>query len=201
MRYYNKRKNQYYCPIINLDKLWSLLGEEVGHDSLYPMHIVPLILRHQGWAHDGNHMGTTCVLNLEYVVWLSALFFVDHNQLNTFNCSSYHEARPCMMNFCAFILGSSLFLGYSKAHPPVFRENKGLGAGTGGGSRGSKQGRCDRCNKAWHLQGAGQGRAARPAYIGEGQVCEQACRDEDQERRRCSRARCLMKHIQEAIAC
>eukprot|EP00884_Botryococcus_braunii_P014798 jgi/Botrbrau1/23319/Bobra.0102s0056.1 len=28
MRYYNKRKNQYYCPIINLDKLWALYGEE-----------------------------------------------------------------------------------------------------------------------------------------------------------------------------
>lgn len=29
MRYYNKRKNKYYCPIINLDKLWALKGEEV----------------------------------------------------------------------------------------------------------------------------------------------------------------------------
>lgn len=28
MRYYNKRKNQFYCPIINLDKLWALYGEE-----------------------------------------------------------------------------------------------------------------------------------------------------------------------------
>lgn len=29
MRYYNKRKNKYYCPIVNLDKLWALKGEEV----------------------------------------------------------------------------------------------------------------------------------------------------------------------------
>lgn len=29
MRHFNIRKNQYFCPIINLDKLWSLVGEEV----------------------------------------------------------------------------------------------------------------------------------------------------------------------------
>ena len=29
MRHFNIRKNQYFQPIINLDKLWSLLGHEV----------------------------------------------------------------------------------------------------------------------------------------------------------------------------
>ena len=29
MRHFNIRKNQYYQPIINLDKLWSLVGHEV----------------------------------------------------------------------------------------------------------------------------------------------------------------------------
>ena len=29
MRHFNVRKNQYFCPIINLDKLWSLVGHEV----------------------------------------------------------------------------------------------------------------------------------------------------------------------------
>ncbi len=29
MRHFNIRKNQYFQPIINLDKLWSLLGNEV----------------------------------------------------------------------------------------------------------------------------------------------------------------------------
>lgn len=29
MRVYHKLKNHYHCPIINLDKLWTLVGEEV----------------------------------------------------------------------------------------------------------------------------------------------------------------------------
>jgi hypothetical protein len=29
MRYFNKRTNKYWNPIINLDKLWTLVGEEV----------------------------------------------------------------------------------------------------------------------------------------------------------------------------
>ena len=29
MRYFNLKKNKYHCPIVNLDKLWSLVGEEV----------------------------------------------------------------------------------------------------------------------------------------------------------------------------
>ena len=33
MRHFNIRKNQYFCPIINLDKLWSLVGEEVRRMS------------------------------------------------------------------------------------------------------------------------------------------------------------------------
>ena len=28
MRHFHKQKNHYHCPIINLDKLWTLLGEE-----------------------------------------------------------------------------------------------------------------------------------------------------------------------------
>ena len=28
MRHFNKKKNHYHCPIINLDKLWTLVGEE-----------------------------------------------------------------------------------------------------------------------------------------------------------------------------
>ena len=30
MRHFNIRKNHYFQPIINLDKLWSLLGNEVS---------------------------------------------------------------------------------------------------------------------------------------------------------------------------
>ena len=29
MRYFNKRTNKYFNPIMNLDKLWTLVGEEV----------------------------------------------------------------------------------------------------------------------------------------------------------------------------
>jgi hypothetical protein len=29
MRVFHKLKNHYHCPIINLDKLWTLVGEEV----------------------------------------------------------------------------------------------------------------------------------------------------------------------------
>ena len=29
MRHFNIRKNLYHCPIVNLDKLWALVGEEV----------------------------------------------------------------------------------------------------------------------------------------------------------------------------
>lgn len=28
MRYFHLNKNQYHCPIINLDKIWSLVGED-----------------------------------------------------------------------------------------------------------------------------------------------------------------------------
>ena len=36
MRHFNIRKNKYHCPIVNLDKLWSLVGHEVcrnGHKT------------------------------------------------------------------------------------------------------------------------------------------------------------------------
>lgn len=29
MRHFHKLKNHYHCPIVNLDKLWTLVGEEV----------------------------------------------------------------------------------------------------------------------------------------------------------------------------
>lgn len=29
MRHFHKAKNQLHCPIVNLDKIWSLVGEEV----------------------------------------------------------------------------------------------------------------------------------------------------------------------------
>lgn len=29
MRHFHKQRNHYHCPIVNLDKLWALVGEEV----------------------------------------------------------------------------------------------------------------------------------------------------------------------------
>lgn len=29
MRHFHLQKNKYFCPIINLDKIWTLVGEEV----------------------------------------------------------------------------------------------------------------------------------------------------------------------------
>ena len=33
MRYFNKRTNKYHSPIVNLDKLWTLVGDEVRTSS------------------------------------------------------------------------------------------------------------------------------------------------------------------------
>jgi hypothetical protein len=30
MRHFHKLKNHYHCPIVNLDKLWTLVGEQVS---------------------------------------------------------------------------------------------------------------------------------------------------------------------------
>jgi large subunit ribosomal protein L27Ae len=30
MRHFHYVRNKYHCPIVNLDKIWSLVGEEVG---------------------------------------------------------------------------------------------------------------------------------------------------------------------------
>lgn len=33
MRYFNLNRNKYFCPIVNLDKLWSLAGEEAREEA------------------------------------------------------------------------------------------------------------------------------------------------------------------------
>ena len=39
MRHFNIRKNKYFCPIINLDKLWGLVGHEVGPKLSAAVHV------------------------------------------------------------------------------------------------------------------------------------------------------------------
>ena len=36
MRTFHKLKNHYHCPIINLDKIWTLVGEEVRAGAASP---------------------------------------------------------------------------------------------------------------------------------------------------------------------
>jgi len=33
MRHFHKTKNQFHCPIVNLDKIWSLVGEEARESA------------------------------------------------------------------------------------------------------------------------------------------------------------------------
>lgn len=33
MRHFNIRKNKYFCPSVNLDKLWTLVGEDVRKEA------------------------------------------------------------------------------------------------------------------------------------------------------------------------
>lgn len=33
MRYFHKTNQKFYCPTINLDKLWTLVPEKVRHDN------------------------------------------------------------------------------------------------------------------------------------------------------------------------
>ena len=37
MRYFNKRTNKYHSPIVNLDKLWTLVGDEVRITTFTPI--------------------------------------------------------------------------------------------------------------------------------------------------------------------
>ncbi|CAH9093438.1 unnamed protein product, partial [Cuscuta europaea] len=41
MRYFHKLRNKFYCPTLNIDKLWSLVPKEVR--SKAPKDKVPMI--------------------------------------------------------------------------------------------------------------------------------------------------------------
>lgn len=45
MRHFNIRKNQYFQPIINLDKLWSLVGHEVPALIHLSLHVCRVAVR------------------------------------------------------------------------------------------------------------------------------------------------------------
>ena len=43
MRYFHLNKNKYFCPIINLDKIWSLIGEEARIEAAKDSSSAPVI--------------------------------------------------------------------------------------------------------------------------------------------------------------
>ena len=43
MRYFHKTKNQFHCPIVNLDKLWSLVGDAIQESAAKEKGKAPVI--------------------------------------------------------------------------------------------------------------------------------------------------------------
>ena len=43
MRHFHLKRNQYYCPIVNIDKLWSLVSEETRTKYATVKDKVPVI--------------------------------------------------------------------------------------------------------------------------------------------------------------
>lgn len=43
MRYFHLNKNKYHCPIINLDKIWNLVGEEARLEAAKDTSSAPVI--------------------------------------------------------------------------------------------------------------------------------------------------------------
>eukprot|EP00882_Tetradesmus_deserticola_P000190 GHRQ01000214.1.p2 GENE.GHRQ01000214.1~~GHRQ01000214.1.p2 ORF type:complete len:148 (+),score=58.62 GHRQ01000214.1:134-577(+) len=43
MRHFHKQKNHYFCPIVNLDKLWTLVGEEAREAAAKDTSTAPVI--------------------------------------------------------------------------------------------------------------------------------------------------------------
>lgn len=43
MRYFHKTNNQFYCPTINLDKLWTLVPEEMRVDNKDKKDVAPVL--------------------------------------------------------------------------------------------------------------------------------------------------------------
>jgi large subunit ribosomal protein L27Ae len=43
MRYFHLNKNKYFCPVINLDKIWTLVGEEARLAAAKDASTAPVI--------------------------------------------------------------------------------------------------------------------------------------------------------------
>jgi large subunit ribosomal protein L27Ae len=52
MRYFHLNKNKYFCPVINLDKIWTLVGDDARAEAAKDTSTAPRILQ-------GPRKGTT----------------------------------------------------------------------------------------------------------------------------------------------
>jgi len=43
MRYFHLNKNKYHCPVINLDKIWTLVGEDARIEAAKDTSTAPVI--------------------------------------------------------------------------------------------------------------------------------------------------------------
>ncbi|KAK2374299.1 60S ribosomal protein L27a [Trifolium repens] len=43
MRYFHKLRNKFYCPIVNIDKLWSLVPEDVKEKAAKSKNTAPVV--------------------------------------------------------------------------------------------------------------------------------------------------------------
>jgi large subunit ribosomal protein L27Ae len=43
MRYFHLNKNKYHCPVINLDKIWTLVGEDARVEAAKDTSTAPVI--------------------------------------------------------------------------------------------------------------------------------------------------------------
>lgn len=43
MRYFHKTGNKFFCPTINLDKIWTLVPDEIRHENKDKTDVAPVL--------------------------------------------------------------------------------------------------------------------------------------------------------------
>lgn len=43
MRYFHKTQNKFFCPTINIDKIWTLVPEEIRHANKNKTDVAPVL--------------------------------------------------------------------------------------------------------------------------------------------------------------
>jgi ribosomal protein L15 len=73
MRHFNLRKNQYHCPIVNLDKLWALVGEDARVEAASSKAGAPVIDVTKYGIYKVRLLTVQCALVLSQVPWFAAI--------------------------------------------------------------------------------------------------------------------------------